>query len=96
MPKEVYIKSQFEQQRHLAFNFTQKDIRDFIEKHFEMKNQISNNIFEIYEPRDVLISLYATDIMYQNKKEYTFKYTGNRSKNIYFETDEYIIEKGGE
>lgn len=96
MPKEVYIQSQFEQQRHLAFNFTQKDIRDFIENHFEMKSQISNNIFEMHEPKDVLISLYATDIMYKNKKEYTFKYTGNRSKNIYFETDEYIIEKGGE
>lgn len=96
IPKEVYIQSQFEQKRHLAFNFTQKDIHTFIEKHFEMDHQISNNLFEMHEPKDILIALYATDIMYKNKKEYTFTYTGNRSKNIYFETDEYIIEKGGE
>ena len=37
IPKEVYIQSQFEQRKHMAFNFTQDEIAEFIDKHFEIK-----------------------------------------------------------
>ena len=95
MSKKVYIKSQYEQQRHLAFNFSEEDIKSFINKYFEDRNEVSNNIFEIESVKDLLTALYATDIMFKGKKDYTFEFTGEKSKNIYFETDEYIIHKGG-
>lgn len=93
IPKEVYIQSQFEQRKHQAFNFTQAEIRTFIDEHFETNSQISNTIFKIAEPKDLLIALYSSDIMYRAQEDYTFKATKNRVKNIYFESDEYIIMK---
>lgn len=95
MSKEVYIKSQYEQQRHLAFNFSQDDIRNYINQYLETRNEVSNNAFEIKNAKDLLVALYASDIMFKGKKEYTFEFTGERSKNIFFETDEYVIHKGG-
>ena len=93
IPKEVYIQSQFEQRKHQAFNFSQEEIRTFIDRHFETSSQISNTIFKIAEPKDLLIALYSTDIMYRNRENYRFQATNKRVKNIYFESDEYIIEK---
>ena len=93
IPKEVYIKSQFEQKKHKAFNFTQDEIRSFLDEYFEINSEVSNKIFEITEPKDLLIALYATDIMYKSQDAYTFEASKNRVKNIYFESDEYIIKK---
>lgn len=95
MPKEAYIKSTFEQQKHLAFSFSQKEIDEFLNKHFKdaNKTKISNNAFEINSVKDLLISLYASDIIKHDNEKFEVRYTKNRSKNIYFETDEYIITK---
>ncbi|UTJ05304.1 Wadjet anti-phage system protein JetA family protein [Arcobacter roscoffensis] len=95
MPKEAYVKSTFEQQKHLAFSFSQKEIDEFLNKHFEEadKTKISNNAFEINSVKDLLISLYASDIIKHDNEKFEVRYTKNRSKNIYFETDEYIITK---
>ena len=95
MPKEAYIKSNFEQKKHLLFSYSQKEIRDYIEKHFQEANSltITNNTFKITSPKELLIALYATDIMKQDKDTYDVSYTGDTSKNIYFETNEYIIRK---
>ncbi len=95
MPKEAYIKSNFEQKKHLLFSYSQKEIRDYIEKHFQEANSltITNNTFKITSPKELLIALYATDIMKQDKEKYEVTYTGNNCKNIYFETNEYIIRK---
>lgn len=95
MPKEAYIKSNFEQKKHLLFSYSQKEIRAYIEKHFEESDSltITNNAFKISNPKELLIALYATDIMRQDKEKYEVTYTGNTCKNIYFETNEYIIRK---
>lgn len=95
MPKEAYVKSTFEQQKHLAFSFSQKEINEFLNKHFEEadKTKISNNAFKIDSVKDLLISLYASDIIKHDNEHFEVRYTNNRSKNIYFETDEYIITK---
>jgi hypothetical protein len=95
MPKEAYIKSNFEQRKHLSFSYSQKEIRAYIEKHFEEANSltITNNSFKITNPKELLIALYATDIMKQDKEKYEVRYTGGTCKNIYFETNEYIITK---
>lgn len=95
MPKEAYIKSNFEQKKHLLFSYSQKEIRAYIEKHFEESDSltITNNAFKITNPKELLIALYATDIMRQDKEKYEVTYTGNTCKNIYFETNEYIIRK---
>jgi hypothetical protein len=95
MPKEAYIKSNFEQKKHLLFSYSQKEIRAYIEKHFEESGSltITNNAFKISNPKELLIALYATDIMRQDKEKYEVTYTGNTCKNIYFETNEYIIRK---
>ncbi len=95
MPKEAYIKSNFEQKKHLLFSYSQKEIRAYIEKHFQEANSltITNNTFKITSPKELLIALYATDIMKQDKDTYDVSYTGDTSKNIYFETNEYIIRK---
>jgi hypothetical protein len=95
MPKEAYIKSNFEQKKHLLFSYSQKEIRAYIEKHFEESGSltITNNTFKISNPKELLIALYATDIMRQDKEKYEVTYTGNTCKNIYFETNEYIIRK---
>lgn len=95
MPKEAYIKSNFEQRKHLSFSYSQKEIRAYIEKHFEDVNSltITNNSFKITNPKELLIALYATDIMKQDKEKYEVRYTGGTCKNIYFETNEYIITK---
>lgn len=95
MPKEAYIKSNFEQRKHLSFSYSQKEIRAYIEKHFEDANSltITNNSFKITNPKELLIALYATDIMKQDKEKYEVRYTGGTCKNIYFETNEYIITK---
>jgi len=95
MPKEAYIKSNFEQRKHLSFSYSQKEIRAYIEKHFEDTNSltITNNSFKITNPKELLIALYATDIMKQDKEKYEVRYTGGTCKNIYFETNEYIITK---
>jgi hypothetical protein len=95
MPKEAYIKSNFEQKKHLLFSYSQKEIRAYIEKHFEESDSltITNNAFKISNPKELLIALYATDIMRQDKEKYEVTYTGNNCKNIYFETNEYIIRK---
>ena len=95
MPKEAYVKSTFEQQKHLAFSFSQKEIDEFLNKHFKEadKTKISNNAFEINSVKDLLISLYASDIIKHDNEKFEVRYTKNRSKNIYFETDEYIITK---
>lgn len=95
MPKEAYIKSNFEQKKHLLFSYSQKEIRAYIEKHFKESDSltITNNTFKISNPKELLIALYATDIMRQDKEKYEVTYTGNNCKNIYFETNEYIIRK---
>lgn len=95
MPKEAYIKSNFEQKKHLLFSYSQKEIRAYIEKYFEESGSltITNNTFKISNPKELLIALYATDIMRQDKEKYEVTYTGNTCKNIYFETNEYIIRK---
>lgn len=93
IPKEIYIQSQFEQRKHMAFNFTQDEIEKFINKHFEINSQISNTLFKVVEPKDLLIALYSTDIIYKSQKSFEFKATGKRVKNIYFESDEYMIVK---
>lgn len=95
MPKEAYIKSNFEQRKHLSFSYSQKEIREYIKKHFNdaKSESITNNSFKITSPKEMLIALYATDIMKQDKDTYEVIYTGNKCKNIYFETDEYIIRK---
>ncbi len=93
IPKEVYIQSQFEQKKHMALNFTQDEIEKFIDKHFEMNSQISNTLFKVSEPKDLLIALYSADIIYKSQNDFEFKATGERIENIYFESDEYIITK---
>ena len=79
MPKEAYIKSNFEQKKHLLFSYSQKEIRAYIEKHFEESDSltITNNAFKISNPKELLIALYATDIMRQDKEKYEVTYTGN-------------------
>lgn len=94
--KELYIQTQYEQQKHLAFNFSQEDIRNFIDQYLATQNEVSNNAFEIKSIKDLLVALYATDIMFKDKDKYTFEFTKGKSKNIYFQTDEYIIHKGGQ
>ena len=93
IPKEVYIQSQFEQKKHMAFNFTQDEVERFIDKHFEINSQISNTLFKIADPKDLLIALYSADIIYKSQNNFEFKATGERIQNIYFESDEYIITK---
>lgn len=95
MPKEAYIKSNFEQRKHLSFSYSQKEIREYIQRHFDeaQSESITNNSFSITNPKEMLIALYATDIMKQDKETYEVIYTGNKCKNIFFETDEYIIRK---
>ncbi|MFA9374559.1 MAG: Wadjet anti-phage system protein JetA family protein [Poseidonibacter sp.] len=95
MPIEAYIKSNFEQKKHLSFSYSQKEIRAYIERHFEEAQSltITNNCFKITNPKEMLIALYATDIMRQDKENFEVTYTGNKCENIYFKTDEYIIRK---
>ncbi|NQY53719.1 MAG: hypothetical protein HRT42_09140 [Campylobacteraceae bacterium] len=94
MPKEAYMKSSFEQKKHLAFSYSQKEIKSYINRHFEEADThtLSNHAFTINNPKDLLIALYANDIM-RNDSDYEIDYTGNRCKNNYFETDEYVIRK---
>lgn len=93
IPKAVYIQSQFEQKKHTAFNFTQDEIAKFIEEHFQMNEQISNSLFKIADPKDLLIALYSSDLIYKSRDTFEFKATGKRVKNIFFENNEYIITK---
>ena len=64
-----------------------------IDKYFEMNSQISNTLFKVTEPKDLLIALYSADIIYKSQNDFEFKSTGERIQNIYFESDEYIITK---
>jgi len=94
-PKEVYIQGEYEQMLPLAFSFTEEDCVEYIEKYLTETGRISNIAFDITTPKELLSALFATDIAYnkKNKNKYLIYPQGKQIKNLYFETEEFVIER---
>jgi len=93
LSKEAYIQSLYEQRKYAAFSFTEEDRIAYMEKYLTETGRISNIAFDITTPKELLSALFATDIAYNKKDEYIIYPQGNQIKNLYFETEEFVIER---
>jgi len=93
LSRESFIQGQYEQRRYASFSFTEEDHLAYMEKYLKETGRISNASFEITTPKELLSALFLVDVSYSKKDIYTISPQNQRIKNLYFEADEYILER---
>jgi len=90
---ETIVNSIFEKKLHEAFSYTPFEQKDYIIKHLEEQHVFSSKNFTINTPKDMLLALYSIDYVSKNPEKYEIEKTDKVEKNLYFETEEYIINR---
>lgn len=93
LSKEAYMLSRYEQKKYASFSITEEDRLSYMEQYLCETGRTSNASFEIDTPKALLSALFATDIAYAQSDSYTLSPQGKSTKNLFFETEEFVIER---
>lgn len=93
LTKEAYIQSQYELKKYASFSFTEDDRVEYMELYLKETGRASSLSFEVTTPKELLSALFLSDIAYTQRNKYLIFPQGKQTKNIYFESEEFIVER---
>lgn len=93
---EGIFNSIYEKKLVEAFSYTEDEQINYVESLFaelKDKNVISSREFPVTDPKSMLLALYSIDYIASNPELYQIIKTEGIEENLYFDAEEYLIER---